>query len=58
MQFQKSDCDQPFLETKIQKMPNLKKHMNGYPHTLDHLKMSKVAANFHQIQEIEHGFHH
>ena len=58
MQFQKSDFDQPFLETKIQKMHNLKKHMNGYPQTLYHMKTGKVAANFHQIKEIEHGFHH
>jgi hypothetical protein len=56
MQFHKSDFDQPFLEKKIQKMHNMKKHMNAYPHTLDHMMTSKFVANIHQIQEIEHDF--
>ena len=39
-------------------MNNLKKHMNDYLHTLDHIKYDKPATRYHQTHRIEHDYRH
>lgn len=57
MKIQNSDFHRIVLEIKIQKMNELKRYMNDYPHTFYHKKTNKITKNFLQLQRMEHDCH-